>query len=37
MNSDFVVGVSDEATNNLNMVFNTEIGQTYLKNKKGFK
>jgi len=37
MNSDFVVGVSDEATNNLNMVFNTEIGQAYLKNKKGFK
>jgi len=36
MNSDFVVGVSDEATNNLNMVFNTEIGQAYLKNKKGF-
>ena len=36
MNSDFVVGVSDEATNNLNMVFNTEIGQSYLKNKKGF-
>ena len=36
MNSDFVVGVSDEATNNLNMVFNTEIGQAYLRNKKGF-
>ena len=36
MNSDFVVGVSDNATNNLNMVFNTEIGQSYLKNKKGF-
>ena len=37
MNSDFVVGVSDEATNNLNMVFNTEIGQYYLKNKKGLE
>ena len=36
MNSDFVVGVSDMATNNLNMVFNTEIGRAYLKNKKGF-
>ena len=36
MNTDFVVGVSDQATNNLNMIFNTEIGQAYLKNKKGF-
>ena len=36
MNSDFVVGVSDKATNNLNMVFNTGIGKNYLKNKKGF-
>ena len=36
MNSDFVVGISDKATNNLNMVFNTEIGQNFLKLKKGF-
>ena len=35
MNSDFVVGVSDQATNNLNMIFNTEIGQNYIRNKKG--
>ena len=35
MNTDFVVGVSDEATNNLNMIFNTDIGQKYLINKKG--
>lgn len=37
MNTDFVVGVSEKATNNLNMVFNTEIGQKYLINKKGFE
>jgi hypothetical protein len=37
MNSDFVVGVSDSATNNLNLIFNTTIGQAFLKNKKGFK
>ncbi len=36
MNTDFVVGVSDAATNNLNMIFNTEIGKNYLINKKGF-
>ena len=37
MNSDFVVGVSDQATNNLNLIFNTDIGQNYLKSKKGLK
>ena len=37
MNTDFVVGVSDQATNNLNLLFNTDIGQNYLKSKKGFK
>ncbi len=37
MNSDFVIGVSDEATNNLNMIFNTEIGKVFLKDKKGFQ
>ena len=36
MNSDFVVGITDRATNNLNMMFNTEIGQEYLTRKKGF-
>ena len=37
MNTDFVVGISEKATNNLNMVFNTEIGQKYLINKKGLE
>ena len=37
MNTDFVVGVSDQATNNLNLIFNTDIGQNYLKSKKGLK
>ena len=36
MNTDFVVGISDQATNNLNMIFNTEIGQKYLTAKKGY-
>ena len=36
MNTDFVVGISDQATNNLNMIFNTDIGQRYLTAKKGF-
>ena len=36
MNSDYVVGVSDEATNNLNLLFNTDEGKKYLKNRKGF-
>ena len=35
MNTDFVVGVSDQATNNLNLIFNTDIGQKYLNTKKG--
>jgi len=35
MNTDFVVGISDKATNNLNMIFNTKTGQKYLDNKKG--
>ena len=35
MNTDFVVGVSDQVTNNLNLIFNTDIGQNYLKSKKG--
>ena len=36
MNTDFVVGVSDHATNNLNMIFNTDEGQKFLISKKGF-
>ena len=36
MNSDYVVGVSDEATNNLNLLFNTSEGKEYLKKRKGF-
>ncbi len=36
MNSDFVVGVSDQTTNNLNLIFNTKVGQRYLTDKKGF-
>ena len=35
MNTDFVVGISDQATNNLNMIFNTVIGQQYLIKNKG--
>ena len=37
MNSDYVVGVSDEATNNLNLLFNTEEGKNYLTRRKGFE
>ncbi len=36
MNSDFVVGVSDQTTNNLNLIFNTKVGQSYLTDRKGF-
>ena len=36
MNTDFVVGVSDKATNNLNLIFNTEEGKNFLISKKGF-
>ena len=36
MNSDYVVGVSDEATNNLNLLFNTDVGKKYLISKKRF-
>ena len=34
MNTDFVVDVSDQATNNLNMIFNTDIGRKFLVEKK---
>ena len=36
MNTDFVVGISDQATNNLNLMFNTDVGKKYLISKKGF-
>jgi cysteine synthase len=36
MNSDYVVGISDEATNNLNLLFNTDEGKNYLIKRKGF-
>ena len=36
MNTDFVVGISDQATNNLNLMFNTDLGKKYLISKKGF-
>ena len=36
MNSDYVVGISDEATNNLNLLFNTDKGKNYLIKRKGF-
>ena len=37
MNTDFVVGVSDQATNNLNLIFNTAVGQNYLNKKHSFE
>ena len=37
MNTDFVVGITDQATNNLNLIFNTDVGQQYLNRKKGFE
>jgi cysteine synthase A len=35
MNTDFVVGVSDESTDELNIMFNTELGQQFLEKRKG--
>ena len=35
MNNDFVVAVSDKATDNLNLIFNTSIGKEYLIDKMG--
>jgi len=37
MNTDFVVDVSDKATDNLNLVFNTNIGKNYLIKKIGIE
>jgi cysteine synthase len=35
MNTDVVVGISDRATDGLDVVFNTEVGQRYLAARKG--
>jgi len=35
MNSDYVVGVSDDSTNNLNLLFNTDEGREYLTLRRG--
>ena len=35
MNTDFVVGISDKSTDNLNIVFNTKIGHRFLEGRKG--
>ena len=37
MNTDFVVDVSDKATDNLNLVFNTSTGKEYLIKKLGLE
>jgi len=37
MNTDFVVDISDKATDNLNLVFNTKIGKEYLIKKIGLE
>jgi len=37
MNTDFVVDVSDKATDNLNLVFNSNIGKNYLIKKIGIE
>jgi cysteine synthase len=35
LNTDYVVGVSDKASDTLNLVFNTEVGKNFLLNRKG--
>ncbi len=37
MNTDFVVDISDKATDNLNLVFNSQIGKEYLIKKLGLE
>ena len=37
MNTDFVVDISDKATDNLNLVFNSKIGSDYLRKKLGLE
>lgn len=35
LNTDYVVGVSDKASDALNLVFNTEVGKNFLANRTG--
>ncbi len=35
MNTDFVIGVSDKATDSLNLLFNTTVGRAYLARRVG--
>ena len=35
LNTDYVVGVSDKASDALNLVFNTEVGKSFLANRTG--
>ena len=35
MNTDLVIGISDQATDGLNAVFNTEVGRAYLARRLG--
>ena len=35
MNTDFVIAVSDRASDGLNLLFNTEVGRAYLRRRKG--
>jgi cysteine synthase len=35
MNTDFVVGVSDRATDRLGVLFNTDVGRAYLASRRG--
>jgi cysteine synthase len=35
LNTDYVVGVSDKASDTLNLVFNTEVGKNFLLSRKG--
>jgi len=35
MNTDFIVDISDRATDNLTALFNTEVGQAYLRDEMG--
>jgi cysteine synthase len=37
MNSDFVIGVSDRASDNLNLLFNTTVGRGYLSRRAGME
>ncbi len=35
MNTDFIIGVSDQASDNLNLLFNTTVGRDYLRGRTG--